>query len=88
MIEITREGYYDSETLTGELTRFVATDELLEKMNELGIPLFVGQKIYPSIQKFSEINKFDTIKKISYNLEPEPGNLKSDPCLEASKNPI
>ena len=35
LIEITREGYYDSETLTGELTRFVATDELLEKMNEL-----------------------------------------------------
>lgn len=41
----------------------------IEKMNDLGIPLFVGQKIYPSIQKFSEINKFDTIKKISYNLE-------------------
>ena len=35
LIEITREGYYDSETLTGELTRYVATDELLEKMNEL-----------------------------------------------------
>ena len=41
----------------------------IEKMNELGIPLFVGQKIYPSTQKFSQINKFDTIKKISYNLE-------------------
>ena len=35
LIEITREGFYDSETLTGELTRYVATDELLEKMNEL-----------------------------------------------------
>ena len=37
LIQITREGYYDSETLTGELTRFVATDELLEKRTNLPV---------------------------------------------------
>ena len=35
LIEITREGFYDSESYTGELTRYVATDELLEKLNSL-----------------------------------------------------
>ena len=33
-------------------------------MNELGIPLFSGKNIYSSNQKFSQINKFDTIKKL------------------------
>tara|TARA_Y100000389_G_C17465550_1_gene525183 strand:+ start:3763 stop:4494 length:732 start_codon:yes stop_codon:yes gene_type:complete len=41
----------------------------LEKMNELGIPLFSGKKTYSSIQKFSKIDKFDTIKEFNYNLE-------------------
>ena len=41
----------------------------IRKMNELGIPLFSGKNIYSSNQKFSQINKFDTIKEINYNLE-------------------
>jgi hypothetical protein len=41
----------------------------IEKMKDLGIPLFSGLKSYRSIQKFSKINEFDNIKKISYNLQ-------------------
>jgi hypothetical protein len=38
-------------------------------MKELGIPLFSGKNIYSSNYKFSQINKFDNIKEINYNLE-------------------
>jgi serine kinase of HPr protein (carbohydrate metabolism regulator) len=34
-IEVTQEGYYDRVTLQGGLTRFVARDELLERLLEL-----------------------------------------------------
>jgi len=41
----------------------------IEKMKELGVPIFSGKNIYSSNQKFSQINKFDNIKEINYNLE-------------------
>ena len=34
-IEVTQEGYFDRSTLQGELTRFVAVDELLERLHSL-----------------------------------------------------
>ena len=34
-IEVTQEGFFDRETLQGELTRFVAKDELLERLQAL-----------------------------------------------------
>ena len=34
-IEVTQEGYYDRVTLQGGLTRFIAKDELLERLQEL-----------------------------------------------------
>ena len=35
MIEVTQEGFFDRETLQGGLTRFVAKDELLERLQTL-----------------------------------------------------
>lgn len=34
-IEVTKEGYYDRDTCQGNVTRFVARDELLERLQEL-----------------------------------------------------
>ena len=34
-IEITQNGYFDRETLQGDLTRYIAKDELLERLIEL-----------------------------------------------------
>ena len=34
-IEVTQEGYFDRQTQQGEITRFVARDELLERLQEL-----------------------------------------------------
>ena len=34
-IEVTKDGYYDHETLQGSLTKFVARDELLERLHEI-----------------------------------------------------
>ena len=34
-IEITQNGYFDRETLQGDLTRYIAKDELLERLTEL-----------------------------------------------------
>ena len=37
LIEVTKEGYYDRETLQGSLTKFVARDELLERLREIEV---------------------------------------------------
>ena len=34
-VEITKEGYFDHTTLQGSLTKFVARDELLERLQEI-----------------------------------------------------
>ena len=34
-IEVTQEGYFDRQTQQGEITRFIARDELLERLQEL-----------------------------------------------------
>ena len=33
LIEVTKDGYYDRETLQGSLTKFVARDELLQRLH-------------------------------------------------------
>ena len=35
LIEVTKDGYYDRETLQGSLTKFVARDELLERLHAI-----------------------------------------------------
>ena len=37
LIEVTKEGYHDRETLQGSLTKFVARDELLERLREIEV---------------------------------------------------
>ena len=37
LIEVTKEGYYDPETLQGSLTKFLARDELLERLREIEV---------------------------------------------------
>ena len=40
-IEVTKEGYFDRTTLQGSLTKFVARDELLERLQEIeDLPAF------------------------------------------------
>ena len=37
LIEINKEGQYDRETLQGSLTKFVARDELFERLREIEV---------------------------------------------------
>ena len=37
LIEVTKDGYFDRETLQGSLTKFVARDELLERLHEIEV---------------------------------------------------
>jgi hypothetical protein len=80
-IEVTQEGYYDRVTLQGGLTRFVARDELLERLLELdGHPAI---SIKPDLDAETIIlrNKIDG-KKVLQEYEDTPaterhrGNLK------------
>ena len=45
LIEVTKDGYYDRETLQGSLTKFVARDELLERLH--GIEVHPALSIQP-----------------------------------------
>ena len=48
LIEVTKDGYYDRETLQGSLTKFVARDELLERLH--GIEDHPALSIQPDLK--------------------------------------
>ena len=48
-VEVTKEGYFDRTTLQGSLTKFVARDELLERLQEI--------EDYPALSIKPDLNK-------------------------------
>jgi hypothetical protein len=48
-IEVTKEGHYDRETLQGSLTKFVARDELLERLREI--------EVHPALSIQPDLNR-------------------------------
>ena len=48
LIEVTKEGNYDPETLQGSLTKFLARDELLERLREI--------EVHPALSIQPDIN--------------------------------
>ena len=70
-IEVTREGYFDRETFQGKTTRFVARDELLERLQELDRHPAISVRHNLDIETIILRNKVDG-KKVLQEYENTP----------------
>ncbi len=59
LIEVTKEGYYDRETLQGSLTLFIARDELLELLPEIEVQSALSIQPDVTIDSTLPINVLD-----------------------------
>ena len=84
-VEVTKEGYFDRTTLQGSLTKFVARDELLERLQEI--------EDYPALSIKQDLNEESIIlrdvidgrkKAIGRNLQLQIANALDDAALDGS----
>jgi hypothetical protein len=77
-IEVTREGHFDRTTYQGKTTRFVARDELLERLQELdGHPAISIKPDLDAVQAFTSSILCMSWK--STGAEIESGSASKDP---------
>jgi len=87
-IEITHEGYFDRETLQGSLTKFVARNELLERLHEIDEHPAIFFSLSPEHETIILRDKVDGQRKeIDYADTPKTEDyrsnlLKVNSCLQ------
>ena len=79
LIEVTKEGYYDRETLQGSLTKFVARDELLERLREIEVHPALSIQPNLNIESILLRNTIDGHRQhVDYNDTPKTDEYRQN----------